>query len=424
MNPMRPVWRIIGGGLALASVAGCDVTRVAAPGIVTPQTYENPNGAVALRNGAIGSFYPPVSEQALFSGLLVDEFFATPNNALPEDQRTVTPTNSSRYPYELLSASRLNALNAISALKQYAPTPAWRIAELYGIVAGVEIFFGEDMCSGVPLASVQNGTPVVGASLTTSQLLAQALVDLDSAAVYATSNDSIASFVSVLRGRALLDGAQPAQAAAAVTQVPIGFLYQAQFDTGYVLGADWITLYSNQAQVIGVSDREGVNGLPFVSANDPRVPTTTVSGVAVDAQFNLPSAPVTIASGVEAQLIVAEADLATGQVTAWAGVLNHLRQTAIAPAMSPLPVDSTTAAPAAMQLAVMFRERAFWLFASGHRHGDLRRLVRQYGLPVNSVFPTGVYEGGPLEYGSSTVFPPYNESPYNSTYQGCVDTNP
>ena len=28
---------------------------------------------------------------------------------------------------------------------------------------------------------------------------------------------------------------------------------------------------------------------------------------------------------------------------------------------------------------LMFRERAFWLFGTGHRLGDMRRMIRQYG---------------------------------------------
>jgi hypothetical protein len=75
-----------------------------------------------------------------------------------------------------------------------------------------------------------------------------------------------------------------------------------------------------------------------------------------------------------------------------------------------------------MRVAVMFRERAFWLFGTGHRHGDLRRLVRQYGLPVNSVFPTGPYQGGPAAYGSAVVYPVAGDQ-YNPNYHGCIDTN-
>ena len=47
-----------------------------------------------------------------------------------------------------------------------------------------------------------------------------------------------------------------------------------------------------------------------------------------------------------------------------------------------------------------FRERAFWMFMTGHRLGDLRRLVRQYGRGSETVFPTGAYHNDNLVRGT------------------------
>lgn len=41
-----------------------------------------------------------------------------------------------------------------------------------------------------------------------------------------------------------------------------------------------------------------------------------------------------------------------------------------------------------------FCERAFWMFGTGHRLGDLRRLIRQYGRTAETIFPTGAYPKG------------------------------
>jgi hypothetical protein len=72
---------------------------------------------------------------------------------------------------------------------------------------------------------------------------------------------------------------------------------------------------------------------------------------------------------------------------------------------------------------LLFRERAFWLFGTGHRHGDLRRLVRQYGRNANDVFPTGPYRSGRV-YGNdiTAAFPRTSES-RNPNYRGCLDRN-
>lgn len=52
----------------------------------------------------------------------------------------------------------------------------------------------------------------------------------------------------------------------------------------------------------------------------------------------------------------------------------------------------------------MFRERAFWMYGTGHRLGDLRRLVTQYGLTQDAVYPTGEYHKGG-SFGSDVAFP-------------------
>jgi len=67
-----------------------------------------------------------------------------------------------------------------------------------------------------------------------------------------------------------------------------------------------------------------------------------------------------------------------------------------------------------------FRERAFWLFATGHRLGDLRRLVQQYGRSSENVFPTGAYWRGGV-YGTGTSLPlPNDESTASPGVTGCV----
>lgn len=49
-----------------------------------------------------------------------------------------------------------------------------------------------------------------------------------------------------------------------------------------------------------------------------------------------------------------------------------------------LPPLAAAATPAAQE-DQLFKERAYWLFLTSHRLGDLRRLVRQYGRGVSSV---------------------------------------
>jgi starch-binding outer membrane protein, SusD/RagB family len=412
---------------ALLSVACNDITRVEDNGVLQPINAQNPSGAAALRAGAISEMAVGLSLQMIESGLLVDEFKTISSSlasTFPEDQRDLTQLNSTNYPYGALSTARINALIAIENVERYLPTQRDQVAELFTYVAATELVFAENMCSGIPVADVNGFTASYGPALTRDSLISRALGDLDSANAYATPGDSVSLLATVLQGRAYLDDGNLTQASASVTAVPTTFAYATSSFLASV--PNQLYYYIEQYQRITISNAEGENGLPFVSAADPRVVTSTsiVGGDSLTTLASLSATtPLTVASGIEARLITAEAALQAGDVATWRATLNMLRQTAISPAMDTLTSDSTTNAGSAFQLQVMFRERAFWLFGTGHRHGDLRRLIRQYSLPIESVFPTGPYEGGPQQYGISAVFYPGGEQS-NPNFTGCIDVNP
>jgi hypothetical protein len=89
-----------------------------------------------------------------------------------------------------------------------------------------------------------------------------------------------------------------------------------------------------------------------------------------------------------------------------------------APTLAPL-IDPVT--PAARR-DLLFRERAFWMYATGHRQGDLRRLIRNYGLTQAQVFPTGPYFRG-SNYGTDVAYPvPFNEENNTSFSRAACNT--
>jgi starch-binding outer membrane protein, SusD/RagB family len=406
--------------VSLLLSAACDLTHVSAPDFTTNGSLQTPGGALTMRAGAIATFAHAYSDQALLSGLLVDEFSSA---SYPIDQRIIpsTPYGGPMYPYDELSQARIQLLQAITALELYSPTPAWRIGELFALLANAEIFFAENMCSGVPLGQITNGNPAYGPTLTRDQLLAKALAHLDSANAYSIASDSIRNLVRVSRARAILDSALNAATAAAVIadSVTQGYVFDEQFSSVSAQQNDVYGLIVIE-QTFSVSDSEGINGLPFISAGDPRLPKDSIApgtfGVAADSNY---AAPIPLATWMEARLIHAEAALGGGNTSDWLATLNALRADSgdthvdgLAPLTDPGSPDA--------RASLMFRERAFWLFGSGHRHGDLRRLVRQYGRGTEQVFPTGPYRGGPQQYGTGVVFVPFNENP-NPNYRGCFD---
>jgi hypothetical protein len=406
-------------------VLGCDLTHVEAPDVVTPNSLKTAAGANALRNGVISQFSVAYSDQILLSGLISDEL--TDANAVSQaDQRIVPPGGSSistNYPYDELSGARTNSLLAIAGLQQLASTPAWRIGELFAIRANVEVFFAEDMCSGVPVSVLQSGLPAYGPTLTRNQLIALALADFDSARKYSVGVDSILNLARVGTARAMLDSSLANASAAAVVadSVATGAAYATYYGSNTQNNdvASYITLQ----QAYSVSDSEGINGLSFVSAADPRLPpdmlAAGVYGIVADSSL---SAPILLTTWIEARLVHAEASLASGDNAGWLTSLNALRADSAdthVPGLAPLADPGTPSA----RVSLMFRERAFWLFGTGHRQGDLRRLIRQYHREVEQVFPTGPYKGGPQSYGTAVAFVPFGET-LNPNFHGCFDQLP
>jgi hypothetical protein len=103
--------------------------------------------------------------------------------------------------------------------------------------------------------------------------------------------------------------------------------------------------------------------------------------------------------------------------------------TGLAPLADPGSTLSGAAATAA-RLVLLFQERAYWLFMTGHRQGDLRRSLRQYSeyAPFQSsqaVYPSGVYLApGTGQYGTDVSAPIPTTEYANPKYHGCLDRKP
>ena len=94
-----------------------------------------------------------------------------------------------------------------------------------------------------------------------------------------------------------------------------------------------------------------------------------------------------------------------------------------------LPPLSDPGTPAG-QVQLLFQERAYWLFISGHRQGDLRRLLRQYGTYAafsdqTQVYPSGIYLApGAGQYGTDVTVPIPSTEYANPLYHGCLTRAP
>ena len=334
-------------------------------------------------------------------------------------------------PYRNLHRARSGAARAASILATTAPTPASNRAELYALRGFTEVYFGELYCSGVPFSSEDGTTTTYGEPLTTQQIFQRAVASFDTALTLAGDSARVANLARVGRGRALLDLGRFAEAGQAVAGVPAGYAYRVFTSTNSTRQENGIFNATTQgATRYMIVNNEGRNGLNYMTPADPRVPWTTSSRVAFNSIFtNVPNqlkytrtGSVVVADGVEAELIRLEARLqggAQGDRDAVFAGLNALRA-AGTPALPALAGGAPTTQAAAVDL--LFRERAFWMWLTGHRLGDMRRLIRQYGRNAETVFPTGELPS-PLvgSYGPDVnLVIPFNET-NNPNYKGCLD---
>jgi len=437
ISPTTRAARRWAGGLALGLALGtgaCDsILQVNDPDIVTDAG--SAAGAVALKNGVILRFNQAMDGSGdapdgffLLGGLLADEWRSgdTFEQRNTTDFRIVQTTNSF-LPTIFRSASRVRneGQAAINALRKYSPTPASNIGEMFALMAFAENQFGEFFCNGIPFSDIVDGAIVYGTAVSYDSAFRRAAGHADSALAFVAGPDSarIKALAQVLKGRALLNRNQPAAAATAVAAVPTSFQFLSTHSVNSTDNVMWLQGISLRRYVMG--DGEGTNGLPFVTALDPRVPRgpvgnsfdNTLQGVPAPGIWLNRTDPVIIASGIEARLIEAEAAFRAGDYVGFIAKLNVARAT-----RTDLPALTDPGTDAA-RVDLLFRERAFWMFSTGHRLGDLRRLIRQYGRSSETVFPTGAWFKGGV-YGSDVNFPvPFSEN-NNPNFIQCTDRAP
>jgi hypothetical protein len=290
-------------------------------------------------------------------------------------------------------------------------------------------------CSGIPLSTLDfQGDFTYQAGLTTDQVYEHAVTLFDSALALAADSVPLASLARVGQGRAYLNLGQYINAEQAVNGIPVGFQYAdsilscglATACPGFGSVASDSTLKFSYALFTlstrgSVADLEGGAGLPFISSGDPRTAvitqTSSLSSFPIywPAKYNISGVSVIpVATGIEAQLIAAEAAIHAGHGSTAIAMLNALRQDSTLTASLP---DISDPMNDSADVDTLFAERAEWLFLTGQRQGDLRRLIRQYQR-IN-VYPSGAYPGLGA-YGDFVDDPIPNGEFNNPLFHGCL----
>jgi hypothetical protein len=475
-RPLR-LWHV---SLIFAAATACSpdsLVDVQQPNtFVDPSQVKTPEAAIKMRNSAFSelsrSSIGAGSGFYAVTGMFTDELaeteqsgfivFTGPNGF---DARNVgnTPQGSgeSSTLHRALQVLRTQAKQAREAMQLYAANApnvprAWQ-GEMLDLEGYSVLWLAEAFCSGIPLTN----TPIEGSitftrGFTTQELLERAIALFDSAATAGADSAQYVNLALVGKARALLALGRFAAADSAVRNVPTDFVYWIR---PALLGGFQNAL----SQYVGgyrAQDAEGGNGL--IWSADPRAAVVTVTdqagpmlwpakyyataGGALDPLTPNPATLGRLADGLEARLIQAEAALAAGDAS-WLETLNTLRRTCVGTAVcAPVPDLTTSNLPDTLtdpgsQTAredLLFRERAMWLYMTGHRQGDFRRLVHVYKRQPSTLWPTGVIDApafpplysnprstNGMLYGHDFVFEPgVDEQTNNPLYGGCYDKQP
>jgi hypothetical protein len=430
-----------GAGLTACSKIQDPLLDVDTPDIVTPDKASTAAGAQSFFIAGQGDFARLVGGDRggssplglnLTGGLLADELISTRSGTEHIDNRAIVPATFPQDTWRQVGTAHTRIIRAITALEKFPPATGGneQLALLHAYEGMVRVLVAENYCNGVPLWDGESDLNPVTKTFSTAELYTTAIAEFNKALTLTAAGSSTANLATIGKARATLDAATPATLAASaasaaglVAAIPTTYKFNVVFGTNTTgVGNaiyDWATSTKNFSAV----DKEGGNGLDYISSADPRIkvdPTKVTAGqdgtrTAALNQYPTLDAPVTVASGIEARMIQAEAELANGNPN-WINTVNTARTTI---GLTPL----VPAATPAGQVDQLFRERGFWMYLTAHRLGDMRRLVRQYGRGIETVYPTGSYfKGG--AYGTDTVLPPHQDETNNPNWTGCTDTAP
>jgi hypothetical protein len=395
----------------LSAIAACnssDLLRVDTPATVPVSMIDDPKNAELAVNSAVADFECAFGSMVAVEGIISDELADAQLGAAawPYDRRDANANTGSAYGtnlcsnnqtpgiYQPLSTARWDADHALTNLNKWTDA---EVPNRQALIAKASLYagfsyaaLGMSMCEAAFDLGPQVDQP--GMFALAEQRFSDAIT-----AGQATNQDDIVNAAYVGRARVRLFQGNKTGAATDAALVPAGFVLNAAND------ATDNRLYN---RLFAVTQQFGFYTVEGLSLNlttekgevDPRSASTLTDTRPADAKsvIYVPNkyaagddAPTPIASYVEAQLIIAEAQGGAAAVTA----INGLRATA-----GLLPYTGATDDASIQALVIDERRRA--LFLEGFRNYDLQRFNLPFNPAVGTPFPL---KGG--TYGDTRCLP-------------------
>lgn len=449
---LRRLFSLAVPAVLAVGLVGCDLDdllNVDDPEVASPESVRTPTALPVVLAGVVRDFTFAFSgtgsiggggdndPQIMLTGMLTDELQHTgtfPTRRLidrraieTDGENNTTDNGTISDAYHNLHRARRSAETADQLfVDAEEPEDAGR-ALAAGFAGFSYILFGEIYCEGVPYSSIDlDGSISYGAPTTREETFDRAIERFEHAmnVAEAAEDDEALNLARVGMARTLLNQGDYTGAAAVAADVPDDFVYEIEHSANSTSENNGVFIYSNNSGRYGVPDEEGGNGLPWISADDPRAPVVFNPRDAFDtnieefvAQDKYPDrdADVILASGKEARLIEAEAAIEDNGL-----FLEYLNAARAQDGVDPLtaadiPDDFDD------RVDLLFEERGFSLWLTAHRLGDLRRLVRQYDRDADDVFPSGDYFRAGLQFGDDVNFPIFVDENNNPEFTGCLN---
>ena len=386
-----------------AGTVGCSLLDVQTQTQITEDALQNPANAQLIVNGAVSDFECALGAYVVGMGLLSDEFESAGGAALFFDwDRRTQEASSGTYAvgdclanqvslgtYRPISTARYTADNALALLNgwtdQEVPDRKGLIATSLAYGGYSRILLGEGFCS----AAID-----LGPELTPAQVFALAETKFTEAIAAAAGNQDLIRMATVGRARARLNMGRLAEAGQDAATVPVGFVWNANYNAAAFRSQNQLT--NMHFRTNGMIVSAPFRNLTFDGVPDPRLKVADAGRPSADptrrlwltSKYPSQDSPIALATGVEAQLILAE--VVGGQQAV--GIINALH-TRVG-----LPATFASTDPAVIKNQII-DERRRELFADGHRSYDILR----YNLPLNPPAGTVHPQGG--NYGAQRCLP-------------------
>jgi len=370
VNHLARLRRALLAVLATGALTACNkdkILTVTDPDIINPSNLGSAEAAEALRVGALsrlsdvtgglqggGSLNEGIFH---FSGVVADEWRSTDTFVQRDeaDSRSITEANTAMtLEARGLHRTRVAAIQAIPVLRQWKPANVSDVGQMFWVRGWAEMTIAENFCNGMPLSSLDASNNIIyGDPLPNTEIYGRAIASFDTAVQNAPAGDSRADTVKWLVGiekaRAQLDLGDVAGANTTITAAAVPDNFRFSMFYTQVLGDNQIWALNNSAGRWMPGNSEGIVGLNFFGANDPRVPMCIGGSAACKTfdpnqtrttsfdnnfgqgtflvQLDWPTreADIAIATGTEARLIEAEVALRTGNAATFLAKLNPLR---------------------------------------------------------------------------------------------------